>query len=193
MSRSIQKLSFKYEYLKLELEELDEIVSHRTKIFNSTFGEYFIDKSNEYWINEETGEIRKEPPREEKSTKKKSSPKKLKDLYKKLSTYTHPDKGGSTGEFQEIKESYENNDFLGLLKFASKYKLDIVADDDDVDLVNKSIDLLKEKIQKHKNSLAYNFFSENKIKRMAVVKEIERIYQLNFTEEELNKFLEVKE
>ena len=193
MSREIQKLSYKYQYLKLELEELEELIETRTRIFNSTFGKYFMDKNSEFWINEETGEIRKDMPSEEIEPKKQKTSKKLKDLYKKISRYTHPDKGGSAKEFQDVKAAYDNNDYLDLISYASKYGVNVTATEEDKTLIINSIDTINNTIASHENSLAYNFFSKNKKKKLAVIKEIERIYGLNFTEKELQDFLDVTE
>ena len=99
MSRLLKKLSFKYEFLQLELEETEENADEYLTEFNKYFGKYFIDQQAEKWINEETGEIRDKPPGEEEKKKREAKHPKLKKLYKKLSTYMHPDKGGSDDDF----------------------------------------------------------------------------------------------
>ena len=40
-------------------------------VFNRYFGKYFIDKNAEMWMNEDTGELRKEPPAKERLKLKK--------------------------------------------------------------------------------------------------------------------------
>jgi len=130
MSRSLKKLTHKYEYLKLELEELEEQSDEYTSEWSKLFGKYFIDRSKEMWLNEETGELRKEPPSEEEESKKDDKPEKIKKLYRKLSTKLHPDKGGSAEVFSDLKQFYESKNLIELLKLASDYNIDYELDDE---------------------------------------------------------------
>tara|TARA_R100000951_G_scaffold57635_1_gene48407 strand:+ start:266 stop:601 length:336 start_codon:yes stop_codon:yes gene_type:complete len=82
MSRVIKKLSHKYQFLELELEDTEDQAQEYASIFNRHFGRYFIDKNAEMWINEDTGEIRKDPPADEKKNKKLKKPEKLKKYTK---------------------------------------------------------------------------------------------------------------
>ena len=116
MSRLLNKLSHKYQFLKLELEEIEEQSEDYLSEFNKHFGKYFIDKNTEMWLNEETGEMRDKPPTTEEKKQRKAKDPKLKKLYKKLSTYMHPDKGGSDEDFADLKQAYDNNDFFDLIK-----------------------------------------------------------------------------
>jgi hypothetical protein len=65
MSRQIKKLTHKYEFLRLELEEINEINSEYTTQWGKLFGKFFIDKNSEIWMNEEIGELRQELPSED--------------------------------------------------------------------------------------------------------------------------------
>ena len=47
MSRLLRKLSFKYEFLQLELEETEENADEYLTEFNKYFGKYFIDQQAE--------------------------------------------------------------------------------------------------------------------------------------------------
>jgi hypothetical protein len=192
MSRTLNKLTYKYKYLKIELEELEEEVDKYTTSFNSIFGKFFVDRNSEFWVNEETGEIRKDIPKEEPENKKKNiQPERLKKMYKKLSTVTHPDKGGSSEEFYNIKNAYNEGNILELLTSAAKYDIEYDYEPEDETLILQTIDKVSNKISGHKNSLAYNFFTGPKEKRLGVINEIQRLYQLKFTQEEIQNFLDL--
>ena len=62
MSRYLKKISYKYEFLKLELEETEEELDSYLSEWNKHFGKYFVQKESEMWVNEETGELRKDLP-----------------------------------------------------------------------------------------------------------------------------------
>ena len=56
MSRKLQKLTHKYEFLKFELEEVEETLEGYMIEWNKYFGKYFRRQNDEIWVNEETGE-----------------------------------------------------------------------------------------------------------------------------------------
>ena len=185
MSRFLKKLTHKYEFLKLELEEVDESLEEYTKEWGKLYGKYFIDKSSEMWVNEETGEIRKEiPPEEEDVPLKEEKPEKLRKLYRKLSTYTHPDKGGNVDDFNAIKESYENEDLLELLKYAGLYQIDFELEEDDEQLIEQSCTKIQTQIEAKKNTMAWTYFTGDKNKKRAV---------LNMIQQQLGVEIEVPE
>ena len=119
MSRVIKKLSHKYQFLELELEDTEDQAQEYATVFNRHFGRYFIDKNAEMWINEDTGEIRKDPPTDEKKNPKLKKPEKLKKIYKKLSKYLHPDKGGTDKTFSELKTGSFSPTIISFLKLLS--------------------------------------------------------------------------
>lgn len=173
MSKSLQKLTHKYEFLKLELEETEEELDTYLTKWNRYFGKYFVQKNSEMWVNEETGEMRAEPPGEEeiKPNRKarRAKPEKLKKLYKNLSKHLHPDKGGSEEDFNKLKESYEDEDLIELLKFAGLFKIDVEVDEEDETLIKKTCMEFQNKIQGHKNSMAWEYFTGDRNKKLAVV------------------------
>ena len=175
MSRLLKKITHKYQFLKLELEEVEEDLEGFLVIWNKYFGKYFAQKESEMWVNEETGEMRSTPPGEEKPDKppKKAKPAKLKKLYKKLSTYTHPDKGGKVEDFNAIKKSYDDEDLLELLKFAGLFGIDFELEEEDELLVEKSCTTIQDKIQTHKGSMAYAFGTGGKAEKLSVIKNLE--------------------
>ena len=112
-------------------------------------------------------------------------------MYKKLSTVTHPDKGGSTEEFHKIKNAYNEGNILELLTSAAKYDIEYDYEPEDETLILQTIDNVSNKISGHKNSLAYNFFTGPKEKRLGVINEIQRLYQLKLTQEEIQNLLDL--
>ena len=190
MSRYLKKISHKYEFLKLELEETEEELESYLSEWSKLFGKYFVQKESEMWVNEETGEMRKDPPgEEEKKPIKKQKPEKLKKLYKKLSTFTHPDKGGKVDDFNAVKEAYQKENLLELLKFAGLYDLDFELEEEDETLVNKTFTNIQEEIQGHKGSMAWAFGTGDKAKKLAVIKMLEHKLGIEIKKEDYPKEL----
>ena len=173
MSRLLRKLSFKYEFLQLELEETEENADEYLTEFNKYFGKYFIDQQAEKWINEETGEIRDKPPGEEEHKKREAKHPKLKKLYKKLSTYMHPDKGGTDDDFARLRNAYDKNDLFGLMQLATENEVNVELEENDVELAEKSILRIQNSIQNHRNTLSWNYVTGDKKKKLQVIKMLE--------------------
>lgn len=189
MSRSLKKLTHKYEYLKLELEELNDLSEKYTLEWSKLFGKYFIDRGKEMWLNEETGELRKEPPREEEETKKEEKPEKVKKLYRKLSTILHPDKGGSDEVFNNLKQFYESKNILELLKLAADYNIGYDLDEEDQQLIEKSCHSLSDNIENVQSTLSWTYFTGDKRKKLYVIKMVESELGIKIPENEYPKEL----
>ena len=174
MSRVIKKLSHKYQFLELELEDTEDQAQEYASVFNRHFGRYFIDKNAEMWINEDTGEIRKDPPSKEKKNSKLKKPEKLKKIYKKLSKYLHPDKGGTDKTFSELKTAYDYNDLLSLVKIAGNNNIEIEVSEEDIELAEKSIKRLQNSIMNFQNTLAWHYCTGNRRKKLAVLETVEK-------------------
>ena len=175
MSRFLKKLTHKYEFLKLELEETEELLEEYSSEWGRLFGKYFVDKNSEMWVNEETGEIRKEKPEDDdiESPPKEIKPDKLKKLYKKLSTYTHPDKGGDPEDFNTIKQLYDDEDIIELIKYAGLYQIDFDIEEEDQQLIEKSCTKIQSKIETQKSTMAWVYFTGNKQVKLTVLKNLE--------------------
>ena len=193
MSRVLRKITHKYEFLKLELEEVEEELEDYLSIWNKHFGKYFVQKNSEMWVNEETGEMRDTPPGGDEadldSPPKKKKPQKLKKLYKKLSTYTHPDKGGDIDDFNAIKKSYEEEDLIELLKYAGLYKIDFELEEEDELLVEQTCTNIQSQIEGHKGSMAYAFGSGDRNKKLAVIQMLEQHLGMKIKKEDYPKEL----
>jgi hypothetical protein len=185
MSNALKKFSLKYQYLKLELEEAEEQAEEYNIKWNSLFGKYFVDKNSEMWVNEETGEIRKDNPNSK--PKKKTPPprSKIRKLYKKLSTFVHPDKGGSVEEFNSLKEAYEKVDLIELLNFAGQFGVEYIIDEEDQILLDKVCNQLEKDHNNITNSLAYTFFTKSKKHKLAVIQMLEQQYNIKIDQEDI--------
>jgi hypothetical protein len=183
MSRFLKKLTHKYEFLKLELEEVKEEGDDYQVKWGQLFGKYFADKNSEFWVNEDTGELRKDRPEDETDTDeiepKPEKPKKLRDLYKKLSKHTHPDKGGDEDKFNKVKESYDREDLLALLSLAGQYNIDFDIEEEDQEMVEKSCFNIENEINNTKSTLSWAYFTGDRSKKKAVLAMMEQ--QFNIT------------
>lgn len=174
MSRSVKKLSHRYNYLKLELEEIVDLIESHANEWNTTFGKYFVQDKVELWQNSETGEFRDTPPDfEEKKKKRKSQPKKIKDLYRKLSSKLHPDKGGSAEEFNELKKAYEEGDILQLVSLAADNNVKTNIEEEDLVLLENSISKLEKRINYQTKSMVYLYFTGDIVAKKAIIHQIE--------------------
>lgn len=163
--------------------------------FDDRFKKYYNMSSqadNSVWVNQETGEVRNEPPpidlesivKEEElkkkqrkidklESKKKISPK-MKSLYKKLSSVTHPDRGGDADDFLSLKQAYESGDLMLLLKFADKYNVDYeLEEDDSYIIIEKSTELEKE-INRMKSTLAWFWGTTDLKGKLQVIRQVEQ-------------------
>lgn len=172
MSKTLKKLSHKYEFLKLELEETQEQVDEYGREWAKLFGKYFVDKSTEMWMNTETGELRQDLPEEQ--TVRESKPEKLKKLYRKLSAKLHPDKGGSPEDFAELKEFYDAHNLLELLKYAGTYDIEYDVDELDEQTIEDSCIKISKQIEESKQTFAWLYFTGDKNKKLNVIKMLEQ-------------------
>lgn len=188
MSSLLKKFSLKYQYLKLELEEVEQQAEEFNLEWNRLFGKYFVDKNSEMWINEETGEIRKDKPSKE-VKKRKNVPNKIRKLYKKLSTFAHPDKGGSPEEFQALKKAYEGQDLIEMLNLAGKYNVKYEVEDEDKIILDKVCTQLEEKTEQVSSTLAYTYFTKSTKHKKAVIQMLEQQYGITIDKKDYPKEL----
>lgn len=189
MSLNLKKYSYKYSFLKMDLEDTTTQAEKYIQEFNKFFGKYFVDQGQEIWINEETGEISNEDPSKVKKKKTKQQPDKIKKLYRKLSTKTHPDKGGDVDDFNDVKEAYNAGNLMELLLFAGKYNIKVDITEEDEKLLTKSCSNLEDQIQGFKNSPAWNFYTGDKNKRYGILKMIEQQLGVEIPKEDYPDFL----
>ena len=219
MNRRLKKYNLKYEYLKLESEDVEDDFWSFVKDFENHFDKYYqkpkkgspTAKERHVWVNEETGEVRYEPPetsfedmvnenkkvQEEKEQARvnqikelNNRPDRLKKLYKKIAVKTHPDRGGSEEEFQEVNDAFSELDLATLLNYAGKYEVEYDVEDDDVEILEKNLKELEESIQQKKSTLAWKWGTGNKQARLEVVETIK--HQTGWEVEESDLPLDLK-
>tara|TARA_R110000764_G_scaffold128252_2_gene216002 strand:- start:126 stop:695 length:570 start_codon:yes stop_codon:yes gene_type:complete len=144
MKVNLKKLVYQYRYLKLELDELKEQQVELTIEFESEFSD----------IIKDDGKIQM-PETKDTKTKSVHTDESVKDIYKKTAKKLHPDKGGDEEEFKELNKRYKSNDLLGVIDLAVDNKIEIDYSEDDVKLMNISVESLKTNIEDYKNKIAY--------------------------------------
>ena len=174
MSRILKKYLHKYEFLKLELEDFQEEFVDYDIEWKKLFGKYFSNIKTEMWVNQETGEMRDKPPGEDNKKEKPKKSDKVKKLYRKASTITHPDRGGNVEDFNYIKKCYENNDLLGLMLFAGENNIEVEITEDDKTLLENNCLRLQNEIKGLRSSLVYNFFTGNDKMKKGVIQQLEQ-------------------
>ena len=184
MSHTYKKYSYKYEFLKLELQDFTDQFDEYNAEWKSIFGKYFNNIKTELWVNESTGEIRKDKPDNSEIAKQEKNIK-IKKLYRKVCVKAHPDKGGSLEEFNIVKDCYDKNDYLGLISYATENNIEVELSKEDIDLLDNSCTQLQDKIKNVTNSLVYKFFTGNDDIKNAVIKQLEFEYKVKINEKEI--------
>ena len=143
MKTNLKKLVYHYRYLKLDLAEVVEQHTKLTIEFEKEFSNV-LKESKEF-----------EVPAKPKDKKKPNTDESVKKIYKKTAKQLHPDKGGDEEEFKELNKRYKSNDLLGVIDLAVDNKIEIDYNEDDLELMNSSVENLKTEIEDYKTKLAY--------------------------------------
>lgn len=181
----LKKYNLKHQYLKLEEEEIRDDLESYIKDFEKRFNKYYQNpnpnlEKKEVGANKEAGEdhtkkeAEKKIERELKLEELKNRPDKLKKLYKKLASYTHPDKGGSNELFQKVNNSYESNNLMDLLNMAGLYELDYDVDDSDESILEKNLHEIEIEINRMKSTLAWAWGRGDTETKLNVLSEVEK-------------------
>ena len=127
--------------------------------------------------------MRSEKPEEETESdeveSKPEKPKKLRDLYKKLSKHTHPDKGGDEDEFNEVRESYEKEDLLALISLAGQYNIEFNIEEEDQEMIEKSCMNIENQINNTKSTLSWAYFTGDRSKKKGVLAMMEHQFNIS--------------
>tara|TARA_B110000444_G_C18771877_1_gene562987 strand:- start:592 stop:1161 length:570 start_codon:yes stop_codon:yes gene_type:complete len=145
---NLKKLVYQYRYLKLDLDELKEDHILLTVEFEEEFKDIISESKKEFGDESDVG-THKEPKSKNKTDER------VKKIYKDTAKQLHPDKGGDEDDFKELNERYNENDLLGVIDFAVDNKIDVDISEDDMEMINSSVDTLKTKIEDYRNKLAY--------------------------------------
>lgn len=163
----------KYEYLKMEEEDIRIALTDYILDFEKHFKKYY-DESARLDFQKKSKESEEAPDFEqlEKEFEKKrldlaqkrknlkAKSKRLKSLYKKLSSITHPDvNDGDDETFLKVKSHFEKGEFADLISIAEDYNVEFELGEDEIQLINKSIEHIESEIQRMKNTLAWGWGS----------------------------------
>ena len=128
-NKTIKRLSLKYKYLTLELQEVQEEFS----MFQRQFNEYITTLEQTHQIQIFDRQTT-DPEKSCKKMKKVEKPVKpddnttLKGMYKQVAQKTHPDKTGDDIEksamFRQAKRAMDSNDLMGMLNLCDDLNLE---------------------------------------------------------------------
>lgn len=163
--KNLKKLIYQYNFLKLELGDIEEEHSSLSAEFESLFSDIIPPQE----IDEEEI-VRKAKEKDTKVSKKKptisdSTKKVYKDVAKKL----HPDAGGTDASFKELNERYKKNDLLGVVSLAVENNIDFEISDEDAFVIEESISKIEDKISHYRSTLAYVWKHGNALQRRSVI------------------------
>ena len=145
---NLKKLVYQYRYLKLDLDELKEENILLTVEFEEEFKDIISKSKKDVEIKNDLEKIT-EPNSKTKTDER------VKKIYKDTAKQLHPDKGGDEEDFKELNERYNENDLLGVIDFAVDNKVEVNISDDDMEMINKSVDSLEINIETYKQKICY--------------------------------------
>ena len=73
-----------------------------------------------------------------------------------------------------MKQAYDYNDLLSLVKIAGNNNIEIEVNEEDIELAEKSIKRLQNSIVNFQNTLAWHYCTGNKRKKLAVLQTVEK-------------------
>lgn len=167
----------KYEYLKMEEEDVRNDLRNYIQSFEKTFSKYYKMRDEKIKKEKQTevADTEKERPTEETinqetpfddvvdsimedfpNTPKERKSNSIKKLYKKLSQVVHPDVSqGTSDDFLLLNESYQENNIFELILMAQKYDVDHDITEADMNMFTSHIEHLEREIHRMKNTLAW--------------------------------------
>jgi hypothetical protein len=167
----------KYEYLKMEEEDVRNELQKHIQSFESKFSKYYKMRNEKLKKEKqkEAPDTEKERPTEDAinqempfddvndsivedfpNTPKEKKSNSIKKLYKKLSQVVHPDVSkGTSDDFLLLNESYQQNNLFELVLMANKYNVDHDITDADLGMFTSHIEHLEREIYRMKNTLAW--------------------------------------
>ena len=138
----LKKLKSQQSFLESYKEEVQyKFISEIVPTFHKDFSE-IIPESEKQLGNE-----RKKRPR-----------KIVNDIFKKLSTKLHPDKGGDKELFQQANEAKENNNLSELLDIANEVNVRIEDTEDMIPILQERNHITQNKIDMIEKSLAWQWY-----------------------------------
>lgn len=167
------KIIYQYKYLQLDFNDLKDEDLKLKSIFENDFKNLLSKFKIEENV-EKTDEIR-------------TIDEKVKELYKHVSKFVHPDKGGSSEVFVKLNTSYKENDILGILSIAMDKNIEVDIEDSDMNLLQNSINEIENKIIHQKNTFSYIWEYGTQTQRANIIDTLESKYNVKFTIHDLSQ------
>ena len=152
-----KKWIYKYKYLEAEMGEILDKMDKYTILFHNDFitingSQPEQNTTSDLNFEDIEGDI-------EEISNLDSSPKKGKDLYKKLSKELHPDKGGNEEDFKKLNSLYQEEDILGMYVTAEKLGIELeeLNGEEEKETFEISCDALKNKIDFFQTTAAWKW------------------------------------
>ena len=168
LSLRLKKYCAKYEYLETELTETTYLFEEYNKEFIKECYNIEPEQKNTVKTNP-VSNLEEEPLNVDDIVAEEETEldKTLKQLYRKLSLKTHPDKpSGDREAFEEVKSAYNNKNALKLIIMAIKYNMPMnELDDNVIEMFEKNIKEMDDKIQNYKKTLAWNWASASETQK----------------------------
>lgn len=175
--KKIKKYSLRYEYLILELQEVQEqLVEYKTQ-----FNQYIIELETQHEVTifdrtridnpvsntpktDEHGIVTVDKKRDRKQDQL------FKDLYNQIVQKTHPDKTGDDPDmsrmFRHATRAKNEDDLMTIMKMCDDLEIQIPElNDDHISTIEKNIKKVQDKINNVKNQDAYVWGSADDVKR----------------------------
>tara|TARA_B100000424_G_C22923050_1_gene491095 strand:+ start:281 stop:799 length:519 start_codon:yes stop_codon:yes gene_type:complete len=109
-------------------------------------------------FHKDFAEIIPEAEKQEYKKERKKPRKLVNDVFKKLSTKLHPDKGGDKELFQQANEAKENNNLSELMDIANQINMKIEDDETMIPILEEKNSILQNKVDVIVKSLAWQWY-----------------------------------
>ena len=162
---------YQYKYLKIDLEELKEEKTKLIYLFENDF-RTLLDKFNILETPEEIPDSVSICGR-------------VKEVYKHLAKYVHPDKGGNVDKFLELNQYYKQNNLLGILSIGMDINVTVDINNEDLQLIENSLNEINTNIVNEKNTFAYLWNYGTKEQKANILDTLESKYNVKFTIDDL--------
>ena len=144
------------EYLLLQLKSLKTKQSFLESVYEEK--NYLFQSEAVPLFHREFSEIIPKPEKQRFAKERKRPRKLVNDVFKKLSTKLHPDKGGDKELFQKANEAKENNNLSELLDIANEVNVRIEDTEDMIPILQERNHITQNKIDMIEKSLAWQWY-----------------------------------
>ena len=178
MTFKLKKLYHQYEYLKLEIDEIENNI----ELCKDKWIDEYGDKLKDSPIFEPENEVAIQEDDEQQQSSKGKKSDKLKKLFKQLSKHLHPDKGGDAEEFKEAQRYYEDNNYFELSKMATKNGVEYDESEADISHYEETIKKMNKQLEDLRFNTIYCFYSGSDQHKQIAAQQLEKYYQIKLFE-----------